>query len=61
MQRDKSTREEVLQRMKNQIDEDIKMRLCDAVIINDDQHALLPQVLRLHEQLLLKAERAVTA
>lgn len=52
MQRDKITREEVLQRMKNQIDEEIKMRLCDAVIINDDQHAVLPQVLELHQRLL---------
>ena len=52
MQRDKITREEVLQRMKNQINEEIKMRLCDAVIVNDDQHAVLPQVLQLHERLL---------
>lgn len=52
MQRDKITREEVLQRMKNQIDEDIKMRLCDAVIYNDDQQAVLPQVLELHKKLI---------
>ena len=51
MQRDKITREEVLQRMTNQIDEKIKMRLCDAVITNDDQHAVLPQVLELHRRL----------
>jgi dephospho-CoA kinase len=55
MQRDRITREEVLQRMKNQIDEDIKMRLCDAVIINDDQQAVLPQVLALHQRLLQRA------
>jgi dephospho-CoA kinase len=58
MQRDKITREEVLQRMKNQIDEEIKMRLCDAVIINDDQHAVLPQVLELHKRLLQQAAAA---
>ena len=58
MQRDKITREEVLQRMKNQIDEEIKMRLCDAVIINDDQHAVLPQVLELHQRLLQLAAAA---
>jgi dephospho-CoA kinase len=56
MQRDTITREEVLQRMKNQIDEDIKMRLCDAVIINDDQQAVLPQVLELHKRLLAAAK-----
>jgi dephospho-CoA kinase len=52
MQRDHHTREEVLQRMRNQIDEDIKMKLCDAVIVNDEQQAVLPQVLELHARLL---------
>ena len=52
MQRDHITREAVLQRMNNQIDEDIKMRLCDAVIVNDDQQAVIPQVLELHDRLL---------
>ncbi len=52
MQRDKITEEEVLQRMKRQMDEDSKMRLCDFVIINDEQHLLIPQVLQLHEKLL---------
>lgn len=52
MQRDHRTREEVLQRMHNQIDEEIKMLLCDAVIQNDDGQAVLPQVLALHERLL---------
>ncbi len=52
MQRDKITRENVLRRMQNQIAEDIKMRLCDAIIENDDQHAIIPQVLALHHRLL---------
>jgi len=52
MQRDKITQEEVLQRMNRQIDEDIKMRLCDSVLINDEQQLLVPQVLQLHEKLL---------
>jgi dephospho-CoA kinase len=55
MQRDKITREKVQERMKNQIDEELKMRLCDFVIRNDEQEALLPQVLGLHEKLLLLA------
>ncbi len=52
MLRDKITREEVLQRMNRQIDEEIKMRLCDTVLINDEQQLLVPQVLQLHEKLL---------
>jgi dephospho-CoA kinase len=52
MQRDGLTREEVLQRMRHQIDEEIKMRLCDAVIQNDGLQAVLPNVLALHQRLL---------
>jgi len=58
IQRDGLTREEVLQRMRNQIDEEIKMRLCDAVIQNDGLQALMPQVLALHERLLRQAATA---
>lgn len=50
MKRDGLTREEVLKRMDKQIQEEIKMRLCDFVIVNDDQHLLIPQVLKLHEK-----------
>jgi len=52
MKRDGITRDEVLSRMKRQIQEEIKMRLCDFVILNDDQHPVIPQVLQLHEQFL---------
>lgn len=52
MKRDNATREEVLARMHKQIDEKIKMRLCDYVIQNDEQQLVIPQVLALHEQLL---------
>jgi dephospho-CoA kinase len=50
MHRDGATREDVLARMNNQIDETIKMKLCDFVIVNDEQQAVLPQVLSLHEK-----------
>ena len=50
MQRDGVSREEVLDRMKRQIQEEVKMRLCDFVIVNDDQRLLIPQVLQLHQQ-----------
>ena len=52
IQRDHVSREEVLRRMNNQIDEEIKMSLCDAVIRNDDMHPVVPQVLALHNRLL---------
>ena len=52
MNRDNISREAVLARMNNQLDETIKMKLCDFVIINDEQAAVLPQVLDLHKKLL---------
>jgi dephospho-CoA kinase len=42
--------------MKQQLDEDDKISRCDFVIINDGVHALLPQVLSIHEKLLGKEE-----
>lgn len=52
MERDHLTRQDVLSRMDRQLDDNIKTRLCDAVIVNDDKTPLLPQVLALHEKLL---------
>jgi len=52
MQRDNVTREEVLSRMNKQIDEDMKMRLCDYVITNNEQELLIPQVIELHKKFL---------
>lgn len=47
MQRDNATREDVIARMNKQINEEIKMRLCDYVVANDEQELLIPQVLQL--------------
>ena len=51
MHRDHITREEVLGRMNKQLDESIKMKLCDFIITNDEQQLLIPQVLALHQKL----------
>ena len=57
MQRDGITREEVIARMNKQMDENIKMKLCDFVLRNDEQELLLPQVIALHEKLLSLAKK----
>lgn len=49
MDRDGVNAEEVLRRMEKQLDEDMKMRLCDYLIDNDEVQALIPQVLQLHQ------------
>lgn len=46
------TREEIMKRMNNQMEETEKMNRCDFVIINDEMEMLLPQILSLHQQLL---------
>lgn len=58
MERDKISSEEVKSRMQHQIEEDIKMKLCDAVIVNDEVEMVIPQVLRLHEYFTQRALRS---
>lgn len=48
MKRDKSDKDAVLARMKNQMDDSEKMKLSDFVIYNDNNHSLIQQVLHLH-------------
>lgn len=52
MKRDHVSREEILSRMNNQMDEKAKLALCDFIIINDEGQLVIPQVLRLHEKFL---------
>lgn len=59
MQRDGVTREEVEERMSRQINEEIKMRLCDAVIVNDEQQLIIPQVVELHRSLMDRIKKGL--
>ncbi len=59
MQRDKVSRDEVLQRMSRQMEEESKMNLCDFVIMNDEQQLLTPQVLQLHERFMTTKTRPI--
>ena len=52
MERNHLSYDEVKQRMDKQLDENMKMKLCDFVIYNDEQHLLIPQVIELHQKLL---------
>ncbi|MBX7094607.1 MAG: dephospho-CoA kinase [Flavobacteriales bacterium] len=51
IQRDKSTPELVLQRIKNQMPEEEKEKYADFVIVNDGFHAVIPQIQSLIHQL----------
>jgi dephospho-CoA kinase len=56
MNRDGISRKEVLARMSRQIEEEVKMKLCDFVILNNDETLVIPQVLSLHQQLISMTE-----
>ena len=57
IKRDQSSREKVLERIRQQMNEEEKMKRCDFVIMNDEKKAVLPQVMRVHEVLLAKMNR----
>ncbi|MCF8236727.1 MAG: dephospho-CoA kinase [Saprospiraceae bacterium] len=50
--RDASKREQVEARIRNQMKEDEKRKFCDYVIVNDGTQLLLPQVHKIHMELL---------
>jgi dephospho-CoA kinase len=51
IERDNTTRDAILQRIKNQLDEAEKMKRCDFIIHNDGNQMVIPQVIALHHQL----------
>ncbi|GAA4136757.1 dephospho-CoA kinase [Sphingobacterium kyonggiense] len=50
MKRDHVTEEEVRGRMAKQMPESEKEKLADFIVYNDDEHSLIEQVMKLHEQ-----------
>ena len=56
MERDSTSKAEVIKKMESQMDEDVKMKKCDFLLINDEQQLLVPQVMALHQQLLQLAK-----
>ena len=56
MTRDGLTREDVLNRMNRQINEEMKMRLCDFVILNNEQEPVIPQVIALDKKIRAMSE-----
>lgn len=51
MSRDKTKRDQVEARMKNQLGNEEKEKVADFVIVNDGKEALIPQVLAIHKEL----------
>ncbi len=59
MERNHLSLDDVTQRMNKQLDEDMKMKLCDFVIYNDEKHLLISQVIELHQKLLALSKEKV--
>ncbi len=58
MQRDGITKDQVEARMRNQITDTIKMRLCDYVIHNDNHEMVIPQVLEIDKAIRVAIQEA---
>jgi dephospho-CoA kinase len=52
IQRNRLTREQVLARMRNQMDDDERIRLADFVIDNSENDMIIPYILRIHEEII---------
>ena len=57
MKRDQVSEEEIKNRIKNQLSEEDKIKDADYVVINDDEHLVIPQVLKIHEALSLPSNK----
>ena len=51
MERDQVTKDDVIQRMKNQVSEEERNNRADAVIMNDGTKLVIPQVLQIHNRI----------
>lgn len=58
LQRDKTDIAQAKKRMDLQLEESLKVKLCDFVIDNDETSPLLPQVLKIDEELRKRARQA---
>lgn len=58
MLRDKMLKDKVLERINNQFPEEKKEQMADFFIRNNEQEFIIPQVLKLHQELLKKAHES---
>ena len=52
MKRDGAPREEVMRRLRHQWDDEKKLKLSDHVIVNDGMQLVVPQVVKIHQELI---------
>lgn len=59
MNRDKSTPQQIEQRMNNQLSDDEIIKRSQYIIHNDEQQLVLPQILKIHNELLSRKELSI--
>ncbi|MBA4322592.1 MAG: dephospho-CoA kinase, partial [Odoribacter sp.] len=52
VRRNNLTREQVLERIKNQMEDEERIRLSDFVIYNSEHEMIIPTVIRIHEEIM---------
>ncbi len=52
IQRNKLSREQVMERMKNQMDDESRIKLSDYIINNSENDMIIPAILKIHEDIL---------
>jgi dephospho-CoA kinase len=50
--RNKLSREQVLDRMRNQMDDETRMKLSDYIIYNSENDMIIPTILKIHNEIL---------
>jgi dephospho-CoA kinase len=55
--RNRLTRQQVMERMKNQLDDEERIRLSDYVIFNSENNMILPAILKIHEDILINLKK----
>ncbi len=52
IQRNKLSREQVMERMRNQMDDETRIKISDYVIHNSENDMIIPAILEIHEDIL---------
>ena len=52
LKRDNSSEKEIKKRIKNQMSQEVKEKLSDYIIVNDEKDLLLPKIIKFHKELL---------
>ena len=55
IKRDKTSKAQIIDRMKNQMAEEEKISRADYVIVNDESTAIIPQVMKIHESIIQRS------